>query len=222
MDRRTLLFGLPAALAACTTNPVTDPQQDLVDRARASTESLRFEANLGPELDRLIPQARGVIIVPSFFRAAIIVGGQGGSGVLMARGGAGWVGPVFLNLGSGSVGLQAGVQQAEVLLLVMNDGTLGRLTSTTVRAGADLSIAIGTAGAGLSGGVTPNLSGDIIAYARTAGLFGGIALEGMVISPNEDWNATYHGAGMTAREITGRGALAPGAARLARQLDPKV
>ncbi len=222
MDRRTLIAGLPLALAACTTNPVTNPQQDLVDRARASAESLRFEANMGAELDRLIPRARGVIIVPSFFRAAIIVGGQGGSGVLMARGASGWTGPVFLNLGSGSVGLQAGVQQAEVMLLVMNDGTLGRLTSTTVRAGADLSIALGTAGAGMSGGTTPNLSGDIIAYARTAGLFGGIALEGMVISPQEEWNATYHGAGMTARDIVARGVLAPGAQRLARQLDPRV
>ena len=222
MDRRTLLLGLPATLAACTTNPVSDPRQDLVDRARASAESLRFEANLGPELDRLIPQARGVIIVPSFFRAAIIVGGQGGGGVLMARGASGWVGPVFLNLGAGSVGLQAGIQQAEVMLLVMNDGTLNRLMSTTVRAGADLSVAIGTIGAGLSAGTTPNLSGDIIAYARTAGLFGGVALEGMAIAPNEDWNSAYHGTGMTARDIVGRGVLAPGAQRLAQQLDPKV
>ncbi|MDX2102173.1 MAG: hypothetical protein EAZ99_14350 [Alphaproteobacteria bacterium] len=222
MDRRSLILALPALAAGCAGSRPANEQQDLVDRARFAAESLRFEQNLGPELDRILPRVRGVIVIPSLFRAGLFVGGQGGSGVLLVRGGSGWVGPVFLNIGAGSFGLQAGVQQAEVLLMVMNDGTVNRLVDTTVRLGGDVSIALGTVGAGMSAGATQNLGRDLVAYARTSGFFAGVALEGMVISPNHPWNEAYHQAGATPRSILETGTLAPGAAQLARLLDPRV
>lgn len=195
-----------AALAMACSLPFAaaraNDQQELVERAKITVDSLRNEENLGPAINKWLPRARAVMVFPNLFKAGFIIGGEGGTGVLMVKGTDGsWSPPAFYSMASGSLGLQIGAQSSEVILIIMNDGALSKLMSNSFKLGADASIAVGPIGAGLEASTTTNLKADILAYAKSAGLFGGGALEGSVINVREEWNRAYYGEGATARAI---------------------
>ena len=121
-----------------------------------------------------------MLISPSITRAGFVVGGSGGDALLLARDDGGrWAGPAFYNMGTASVGFQAGVDQSEVVILVMNEKALDALLSRSVKLGGDASVAAGPVGVGASGTV----NADMITFSRSKGLFAGVSLEGAVISP---------------------------------------
>ena len=135
-------------------------------------------------------QARGVLIVPQVVRAGFIFGGSGGRGVLVARDESGrWDGPAFYTLGTASVGFQAGVQVSEVIILAMTQKAIDSLLSSNFRAGGDAAIAAGPVGIGAKA----SFQEDFIAFSRSKGLYGGVNLDGSVISANDEWNQGYYG-----------------------------
>jgi lipid-binding SYLF domain-containing protein len=68
--------------------------------------------------------------------------------------------------------------------------------------GADASVATGPVGRQGSAATDMNFNAEIYSYARTRGLFGGIALDGSVISIDKSANAAlYAKSGVTATEI---------------------
>lgn len=179
-----------------------DERQDLVDRARWSVDSLRREANFGPNIDRLLPRARAVLIFPSLYRGGLIIGAEGGTGVMLSRSRNGdWSAPAFVTMGSGSFGLQVGFQSAEAMFIVMSDAALNKLLRNQFKFGADASVAVGPMGGGVEASSTTNLNADVYAYSRAAGLFGGGAIEGSMVQPREDWNRRYYGDGADLRAI---------------------
>jgi lipid-binding SYLF domain-containing protein len=213
---RPLAVALGAALlAGCAAQPVTpaagpDPTrardaQELVEKARLSIEG--FDAGpADPQFRDMVKRARGVLIFPSTFRAAFIVGGQGGSGVLLVRDAqeTRWKGPAFYTLGGVSVGFQAGAESAEVVSLVMTERGMTALLNPTVTLGGDVSVTAGPVGAGV-GGATAGLSADIVSYARSKGIYAGVSLQGGVASTRNDLNAAYYGRPVTATDILVRG-----------------
>lgn len=150
--------------------------------------------------------ARGVLIVPAYVKAGFLVGGAGGRGVLVARekGGDRWQGPVFYYLGSASLGLQAGVDVAEVVLLVMTDRGVDRLLGGDLKLGADARVAAGPVGAG-----TGASTADILTFSRSKGLFAGIALDGGVVNPSSDFNRSFYGQPVTPADILVRQSVPP-------------
>lgn len=190
-----VLFGLAHPARA-------SDQQEIVDRAKVTVDLLRSEANFSQHISSLLQRARGVLIVPNLFRAGFVLGGEGGTGVLLVKGSDGsWSSPAFYGMGSGSVGLQIGVQSAEVMFIILTDGGLEKIMNNSVKVGADLSLAIGPVGAGLEGSTTANLRADIVAYSKAVGLFGGVSVEGSILTVREEWNRAYYGDGATARAI---------------------
>lgn len=182
---------------------LANDQQELVDRAKISVDSLRSDSNLGKPINNLLKRAYGVMIFPNMFKAGFILGGEGGNGVLLVKGPDGtWSSPAFFGMGSGSLGLQIGVQQSEVMLIIMNEGGLRKILNNSMKLGADASVAVGPVGAGIEASTTANMSADIYTYSKAAGLFGGGSLEGSVLSPREEWNNAYYGSGATTRTIT--------------------
>jgi lipid-binding SYLF domain-containing protein len=151
-----------------------------------------------------LPNARGVLIVPRYLRAGFLVGGAGGRGVLVARekDGPGWLGPVFYYLGSASLGVQIGVDLAEVVLLVMTDQGVDRLLGGDLKLGADARVAAGPVGVG-----TGATTADIVSFSRSRGLFAGIALDGGVINPSGDFNQAFYGQAATPADILVRRAV---------------
>ena len=213
---RYLLAAL-LALLPLAAHAQTD-EQALVDRATLTVQDL-FEPANAAEARSLLRRAQGALICPRIFKAGFIVGGQGGGCVLVGRGPAGWTSPAFYDIGSGSVGLQIGVQDSEAVFLVLTERGLHALLDSQFKIGADASIAVATLGAGVSGSTTAALRADIVAFAKNSGLFAGISLEGSLISSLSDWDQAYYGRPMAAQQIVLQGeADNPGAAPLKETL----
>jgi lipid-binding SYLF domain-containing protein len=176
-------------------------QQALVDRATLTVQEIVSDLN-GRDVINLLQRSRGVMICPRLFKAGFIFGGQGGSCVLLARDGAGsWSDPAFYNLGSGSVGFQIGIQDSEMLMVILTQRGLSAVMDSQFKLGADASIAFATVGAGIEGATTAAVGADIVAFAKTRGLFAGASLSGTGLSTNTDWNQAYYGQALAARQI---------------------
>jgi lipid-binding SYLF domain-containing protein len=133
-------------------------------------------------------RAKGLLIVPKVVKAGFVFGGSGGRGVLFIRDAGKWNGPAFYTLGTASVGFQAGIQVSEVVMMVMTDKGVNSLLSTTMKLGGDASVAAGPVGVGAQATIPE----DIVAFARSKGLFGGLNFNGSVVKPADDWNAAYY------------------------------
>jgi len=176
-------------------------EQALVDRATLSTNEI-FGTGDGGDARKLLARARAVLVLPRVFRAGLIIGGEGGGGVLLARDGVGnWSYPAFYGMGSGSVGFQIGIQDAQMVLIIMNDRALRAVMDSQFKFGADASVAVATMGAGIEGATTANLNADIVAFSRTRGLFAGISLEGTILSRRGESNRAYYGRDLTPEQI---------------------
>src|SRR4029077_1695398 len=82
-----------------------------------------------------------VAVIPGLKKAAFIIGGEYGKGLMSCRHGADWSAPVFMEIGKGSWGLQIGAQSVDLVLLVMNDGGVDKLLRDKVTLGAEASVA---------------------------------------------------------------------------------
>jgi lipid-binding SYLF domain-containing protein len=199
-----------------------DDQQELVDRAKLTVDRLRHDQNLGKAVDEMLVGAKAVLIVPNLWRAGFIIGGSGGSGLLLAKGTDGsWSAPAFYGVGGGSLGIQIGAEMQELMLIIRTDGGLAKIMDNQVKIGGDVTFALGPVGAGLGGATTPNFGADLLAYSTSIGLYGGLNLEGGLIAVREEQNRVYYGEGATAREIVfNRRFDNPGAADLRGALLP--
>ncbi|HEX4261190.1 MAG TPA: lipid-binding SYLF domain-containing protein [Acetobacteraceae bacterium] len=176
-------------------------QQALVDRATLSVQEM-MGFNGGGTLGQLLPQARAVMICPRVFRAGFILGGAGGGCVLLARGGNdSWSDPAFYGLSSGSIGPQAGIQDAEIVMVVLTSHGLNALLDSQFKVGADANITFLTLGAGIEGATTAAVGADIVAFSRSRGLFGGFAIGGSLLDSETRWNQAYYGQPLAARQV---------------------
>lgn len=207
-------------LSFCLTAPaLAEEPQILVDKAKASVESVLNDPNFAAAKSRL-KNARGVLIVPQLLKAGLVIGGEGGFGVLLAKDSQGrWSSPAFVSLAAASFGLQIGVEAKEALFIVNTDRGMRSLLSTQAKLGADASVSVGPVGAGVEAATTGSPATDIVAFSKSQGLFGGAALEGAVIQPKEDFNHSYYGRPVTPRQIlVDRTVANPGADGLRRAL----
>src|SRR5271155_4084300 len=98
----------------------------------------------------LIDKAECVIIYPSVLKAAFIVGGSYGRGVMTCRTGehfsGPWSAPTMMALEGGSVGFQIGGEATDFVLLVMNGRGAHSLLHSKVKLGGDASVAAGPVG----------------------------------------------------------------------------
>jgi lipid-binding SYLF domain-containing protein len=179
-------------------------EQALVDRATLTVQDM-FDPPNANDARSLLRQAQGALICPRIFKAGFFVGGQGGDCVLVGRGPGGWSAPAFYDIGSASFGLQIGVQDSEAVFIILTERGLRALLDSQFKIGADASIAVATLGAGVSGSTTAALRADIVAFAKTSGLFAGISLEGSLISSRSEWNQIYYGRPMAAQQIVLQG-----------------
>src|SRR6266581_4434089 len=149
-------------------------------------------------------RARCIAVIPDVKKAAFIIGGEYGKGVMSCRSKEAWGAPVFMQLAKGSWGFQAGAEQVDVVLLVMNEAGVQKLLMNKVTLGADASIAAGPVGRQGSVGTDAQLQAEILSYSRAQGLFAGIDLSGGVLRPDEDSNKSIYGAGATPATILAR------------------
>jgi lipid-binding SYLF domain-containing protein len=200
-----LLFGC-AAVLALSGHPAQaqTEQQTVVDRATLTVQEM-FAGQSNPDAKRLLRDAKGALVCPQIFKAGFIFGGQGGTCVLVGRNGAGWTSPSFYGLGGGSVGLQIGIQDSQIVFIVLTEKGLTALMDNQFKIGADASVAVATIGVGVSGATTAALRADIVAFSQNRGLFAGISLDGTMISNKSEWNQLYYGRPLAAQQIVSGG-----------------
>jgi lipid-binding SYLF domain-containing protein len=199
--RRWLLAGAAALLSVPGVARAAADQQALVDRATLAVNEIMRDQHAA-DVKAVLRRARAVMVFPRVFRGGFILGGEGGLGVLLARDGAGnWSSPAFYLLASGSIGLQIGVSDSQVMLFIMSERALNALMESQFKVGADASIAIATIGGGIEGATTAALRADIVSVARSRGLYAGMSLEGSYIARRNEDNAAYFGRSVTPQEI---------------------
>lgn len=168
-------------------------QQQVVDRATLAAMDMLNDHD-GTDAQKVLRRARAVMICPQVVRAGFLLSGQGGSCVLVARDGAGsWSSPAFYGMAGGSVGFQAGIQDAEIMMLIMNDKALHAVMDSQFKLGADATLTFIDLGGGVEGGTTAALRADIVGFTRGRGLFAGISLGGSLLSSKSAWNQAYYG-----------------------------
>ena len=208
------------ALGAPGHSRAVSETQQLVDKANLTAAKLLNHKDF-PELRDWMKKAKGVFIVPSMLKAGFVIGAAGGSGVLLARDASGnWSAPAFYTIGAGSFGLQIGLEDSEIMFVVMTDAGMKALINNEVKLGAKASMAVGPIGAGVEGATTLGLGGDIYAFSKGVGLYGGVVLEGAWIKKRNSYNADYYGKLATPKAILiDRKFNNPGADKLRALLD---
>jgi len=185
-----------AALVAVSTAFVTPSAQAQPNPQAHITASEATLSNFlrDPDMEWLqknFHRAKAVMITPEIVKAGFIFGGSGGRAMVVARDPktGKWVGPVFYALATASVGFQAGVSVAEGVTLVMTDKGFNSLLSTSFKMGGDASVAAGPVGAGARSDVVA----DLITFNRAKGVYGGLNLDGTVVTASDDWNEQFYG-----------------------------
>ncbi len=160
----------------------------------------------------LLGKAECVVIVPGLKKGAFIIGGKYGKGFMLCRkGGAGWSAPGSIRVEGGSVGLQFGGSETDVVLLVMNQNGVKKLLSSKFTVGGDASAAAGPVGRTSSAATDAQMHAEILTYSRARGLFAGVSLEGATLRPDDDWNKELYG-GETSNQTIVLGDTKPPAA----------
>jgi lipid-binding SYLF domain-containing protein len=166
-------------------------------------------------------RAQCVLVIPSMKKAAFLIGGETGSGVMSCRQGNRWSAPVFMHLAKGSFGLQIGAQEVDLVLLVMNRGGADKLLQSKVSLGADASLAAGPVGRSATAATDAQMKAEMLSYSRAQGLFAGIDLSGGVLQPDTKADERAYGSKATTREIvegTPQVAVPPAARSFVRAL----
>jgi lipid-binding SYLF domain-containing protein len=192
-------------LAALLVTPMSAALSTSEAKRIEEAASVLRELHSAPDQDvplDLWQKASCVIVIPGLKKAAFIVGGEYGKGLMSCRtNNSEWSPPVFMRLGKGSWGLQFGAQSIDLVLLVMNDAGVDKLLRNRVSLGAEASVAAGPVGRDARAATDPQLKAEILSYSRTQGVFAGINLSGGIITDDEDDNADLYGKGISARSI---------------------
>jgi SH3 domain-containing YSC84-like protein 1 len=151
----------------------------------------------------LLDKAVCVGVIPGEKKLALGVGGDFGRGALVCRrGGNGrWGAPAMFTLGGASFGFQIGGQSSDILFIVMNATGTKKLIQSSVKLGAEASVAAGPVGRKAEGATDLQLHAEILSYSRSKGLFAGVSLEGTVLKQDEDANQHLYGRAIDAKEI---------------------
>jgi SH3 domain-containing YSC84-like protein 1 len=200
---RRLFLTLPAAAAAsAVVRPafaLSEPQQ-LVEKSRIAFLDIITDSAFS-EMRDFVKRSRGLLIFPNMIKGAFIIGAEGGSGVLVARGPGGWSYPAFYTIASGSLGLQIGGQAAELVITIMSAKAMDAIINNQFKIGGNVDVAVGPVGKGLTASTTTNLNADAYSWAKTQGLFAGLALDGSGILKRDSWNNEYYGFNAQPAEI---------------------
>lgn len=166
----------------------------------------------------LLARCKAIVIYPTVIKGGFIFGGRYGKGVVVRRDKkSGKFGPVaFVTMTGASVGLQAGIQGTDLILLIMNNDGIEGLLSTRLTLGADMAISAGPIGRNAEIATDLSFRAGILSYSQSRGFYGGIALNGALIIPDGKANKAYYGVSISSKDILldSRAPMLPSSQRL--------
>jgi SH3 domain-containing YSC84-like protein 1 len=178
-------------------------REDTVDRLQKSVDVLHA---IMATPDKGIPEevlsnAKCILVVPDLIKGGFIFGGKHGRGVATCRTAEGWSAPAFVSVGGGSWGLQIGVEDVDLVMLVMNDQGFQHLLSSKFELTGEGSVAAGPVGRHASAGTDWKMNTEMLTYSRSKGVFAGLTLEGAVVEQDNDSTHAIYSKNMTFRDI---------------------
>src|ERR1700716_3150193 len=179
-----------------------DERERLVNAGKVMKEILDVPDDIPQDI---LDKARCVVVLPSVVKAAFIVGGSYGRGVMVCRTSKDftgpWGAPAMYALEGGSVGFQIGGQATDFVILVMNGSGVDSLLHSKVKLGADASVAAGPKGRDAQAATDVTFRAEMLSYSRSRGAFAGVSLEGSTLRPDDDANRRLYGKDMSAARI---------------------
>jgi lipid-binding SYLF domain-containing protein len=203
MKRSFSLFAAATASLLLTGLALASPTKEL-KRAQTATTVLQTVLNT-PDAripDQLLKEAYAIAVFPEVVKAGLVFGGRHGRGLVSVRAADGtWSNPSFIRITGGSVGWQAGVQAADIVLVFRSEKGVQNLVNGKFTLGADASVAAGPVGRQAQAGTDEELSAEIFTYSRARGLFAGVAIDGSALSIDHGANRDVYGPNITPRML---------------------
>jgi lipid-binding SYLF domain-containing protein len=155
------------------------------------------------------------VIVPGLKKGAFVFGGKYGKGfaVCRAANGQGWGPPAAIRIEGGSFGLQIGFSSSDVILLVMNQSGMRRLTKSKFTIGGEAAAAAGPVGRNATAQTDAMMTAEILSWSRSKGIFAGVSLDGATLRNDLDENQAMYGKAWTSKQILESGVQPPAAAQ---------
>ena len=204
MKRTAFVLSCLVALAPLSSRWASAAEQKDVARIHES-EAVLKAAVTAPDKGipkELLEKAECIGVFPGLTKGAFVVGGEYGRGVFTCRRKDGSMGaPAFFSIGGGSIGWQFGGEQADVVLLIMNEGGVKRLLQDKFTFGGEASAVAGPVGRTAQAATDAQMHAEILSWSRSRGVFLGISLDGQVIRQNAKATEGFYGRPLTAQEI---------------------
>jgi lipid-binding SYLF domain-containing protein len=196
----------PAGEATVSSQVPSEAADEATQAAEAFRKVMSNPEHSIPQ--RVLDRAEAIGVFADIVQAAFIVGGRGGDGVISRKTADGWSVPAFFKLGGASIGAQIGGRKTDIVLVFTTKAAIDALLDDRLTLGAEVTATAGPVEATAAEATTTTTEDRVLIYSRDRGLFAGAALDGAVITPDNDLNrATYK---TTAREIlTGTTTIAP-------------
>ena len=189
-----------------------------VDERLESSAKVLHEIENAP--DKGIPNevysgAKCVAVVPSMIKGGFILGGRHGRGVATCRLPNGrWSAPAFFTVSGGSWGAQIGVEDVQLVMMIMNDEGMRHLLSDKFQIGGEASASAGPVGREASANTGWKLNSEILTYSRSKGLFAGVDLGGTEIERDGDSTKAFYGRDLSNKTVLDGHVAAPAAAHV--------
>lgn len=193
-----------------------DDATERIGDAKAVFDEIMSTQDKGIPRD-LLAKAHCIVIVPAVKRGGFIVGAQYGKGVATCRqpDGTGWTGVSTVRMEGGSVGLQIGGGETDVVMMVMNETGANKLMKSQFTLGGEGAAMAGPVGRQASAETDAYLRAEILSYSRSRGLFAGLVLKGATLRPDDKDNQELYGKSVAHQDILqGHVAATPAAAPL--------
>jgi len=209
LSKRSVLLAFAALAAVCLSFVGASAQRKgataaevkrtrTADAARHSDDAAAVLTKVMSVPDKAVPRellegAEAVAVCPGVLKAAFVVGGRKGDCVISRRTlKRQWGAPVFYNMAGGSFGAQIGATKTDYVLLFMNGDALKGLMEDKFELGGEAEATAGPVGRAAGAETTPNLKAGILTYSRSKGLFAGLSLKGVAITPDNDLNQAFY------------------------------
>jgi lipid-binding SYLF domain-containing protein len=188
-----LTLGLSLLLVAGIAVAADDATERIND-SKTVFEEIMSTPDKGIPQD-LLAKAHCIVIVPSLKKGGFIVGAQYGKGVATCRkpNSAGWTGVSTVRLEGGSVGLQIGGGETDIVMVVMNEAGANKLMKSEFTLGGEGGVMAGPVGRSASAETDAYLRAEILSYSRSRGLFAGVALKGSTLRSDDKDNEKIYG-----------------------------
>jgi lipid-binding SYLF domain-containing protein len=205
MRIRTTLFSALAGVALAVGATASHAQAREEGRLLLASQVLEELRDARDQMipDRLLERAYGIAVIPDMTKIAFFAGGRRGDGILVYRDKDGrFTNPIFITMTGGSFGWQWGVQKTDIVLVFTTKKGVEGISGGKVTLGADASVAAGPVGRESSASTDMSFKAEVYSYSRSRGAFAGLAIDGTVISIDDDENeAFYKKKGITATDI---------------------